>query len=135
MNVKDEKDKKATSIAKICYILIGSLSFGLGALGAILPILPTTPFLLLSLFCFGKSSDKLTNWLLSTKIYQDNLESWIEKKGMPKKAKLRICTTVTLIMLFSFYMMKNVPVGRAALAIVWVIHIIFFLFFVKPAEQ
>ncbi|MFI3253628.1 MAG: YbaN family protein [Eubacteriales bacterium] len=129
--MNDNNKKQSKGIFKVLYIVCGCIALGLGALGAILPMLPTFPFLLLSLFCFGKSSDKLTNWLISTKLYEDNLKSWIEKKGMSKEAKLRICTTVTCIMAFSFLMMKNVPVGRMALLIVWLVHIIFFLFFVK----
>lgn len=130
-----ENTKKATGIGKIFYIILGCIALGLGAIGAVLPMMPAFPFLLLSFFCFGKSSEKLSNWLVSTKLYKDNLESWVDKKGMSKEAKLRICTTVTLIMLFSFVMMKNVPVGRAVLAVVWVFHIIFFIFLVKPAEE
>ncbi len=135
MGKREVKTDKVTGVAKIFYIILGCIAFGFGALGAILPMMPAFPFLLLSLFCFGKSSEKLTNWLISTKIYEDNLKSWVEKKGMTKAAKLRICTTVTLIMAFSFMMMKNVPIGRAVLAVVWVFHIVFFVFFVKPAEE
>lgn len=126
---------KVTGFAKLIYISFGCIALALGAVGAALPMIPAFPFLLLAFFCFGKSSEKLTNWLVSTKLYKDNLQSWVDKKGMTKGAKLRICTTVTLLMAFSFLMMKNVPVGRAVLSIVWILHIIFFLFFVKPAEE
>lgn len=129
------KTKQSKGIMKIFYIALGFISLTFGGIGAVLPMMPAFPFLLLSFFCFGKSSEKLSNWLVSTKLYKDNLESWVEKKGMSKAAKLRICTTVTLIMAFSFVMMKNVPVGRAVLAVVWVFHILFFVFFVKPAEE
>lgn len=122
-------------VVKICYILLGCISLGLGAVGAVLPMIPTFPFLLLSLFCFGKSSEKLVNWLVSTKLYKENLESWVHKKGMSKASKLRICSTVTLFMAISFIMMKNVPVGRFALLVVWVFHIVFFIFLVKPTEE
>lgn len=126
---------KVTGIGKIFYILLGCIALGLGAVGAVLPMMPAFPFLLLSFFCFGKSSEKLSNWLISTKLYKDNLESWVEKKGMSKAAKLRICSTVTLIMAFSFIMMKSVPVGRTILLAVWVFHILFFIFLVKPEEK
>ncbi len=132
---REQNPRKARGLVKFFYILLGCIALGLGALGAVLPMMPAFPFLLLAFFCFGKSSEKLSNWLVSTKLYKDNLESWVEKKGMSKGAKLRICTTVTLIMAFSFIMMKNVPVGRAVLAVVWVFHLVFFVFFVKPAEE
>lgn len=137
----EQSEKTQTSVktknplAKLIYIIVGCISLTLGVIGAILPLLPAFPFLLLALICFGKSSEKLSSWLISTNLYKNNLQSWVEKKGMTKGAKLRICSTVSLFMAFSFLMMKNTPVGQTALACVWVIHIIFFLFFVKPAEE
>lgn len=130
-----QKEKTRPLWKKIIYITVGGLSLGLGALGAILPMLPTFPFLLLSLICFGKSSEKLTTWLISTKLYEENLQSWVEKKGMTQSAKIRICSTVTLLMGVSFLLMKNVPIGRMVLLGVWLFHILYFLCFVKTAEE
>lgn len=127
--------KTKNPLMKAFFITVGCISLGLGFLGAMLPVLPTFPFLLLSLICFGRSSDKLTTWLISTKLYEDNLKSWLEKKGMAKSAKIRICSTVTLVMAFSFLMMRNVPVGQSALLVVWLFHMVFFMFFVKEEQK
>lgn len=121
---------------KVLYVALGCVSVGLGAIGAVLPLLPSFPFLLLAAFCFARSSEKLHAWFVSTKLYKENLESYVAGKGMTKKTKIRIMATVTLLMTIGFVMMHAVPVGRIVLACVWVFHIIYFVFGVKtiPAE-
>ena len=69
------------NIKKAFFVVLGCLSLGLGAVGAVLPILPTVPFLMLAAFCFAKSSEKLHNWFVSTKLYKKNLESFVQGKG------------------------------------------------------
>ncbi|MDO5152172.1 MAG: YbaN family protein [Eubacteriales bacterium] len=125
------------NIKKIVYITLGCLGVGLGAIGAVLPFIPTFPFLLLAAFCFGKSSEKLHTWFIGTKLYKNNLESYVQGKGMTRKTKIRIITTVTALMAIGFLMMHRVPVGRIVLACVWVFHLIYFVFGVKtiPEEQ
>lgn len=124
-------------IKKVLYILLGCVSLGIGAVGAVLPLLPAFPFLLLATFCFARSSQKLHNWFVGTKLYKDNLESYVAGKGMTKKTKIRIMVTVTLLMSIGFVMMHAVTVGRIVLACVWVFHLVYFLFGVKtiPAEE
>ena len=70
-------------IKKIIYIIVGCLGVGLGAVGAVVPLLPAFPFLLLAAFCFAKSSEKLHNWFTGTKLYKDNLETYVQGKGIP----------------------------------------------------
>ncbi len=122
---------------KIIFIVLGCIGLGLGAVGAVLPLLPTFPFLMLAAYCFAKSSERLHNWFVGTKLYKDNLESYVEGKGMTKKAKIRIMVTVTLLMSIGFIMMHAVTVGRIVLVCVWVFHLIYFIFGIKtiPAEQ
>ncbi len=122
------------SVKKIAYIVLGCVSLGVGAVGAVLPLLPAFPFLLLAAFCFARSSEKLHNWFVATKLYQDNLASYVAGKGMTKKTKVRIMVTVTLLMSVGFIMMHAVPVGRIVLACVWVFHLVYFLFGVKTLQ-
>lgn len=86
------------NIKKAFFVVLGCFSLGLGAVGAVLPILPTVPFLMLATFCFAKSSEKLHNWFVSTKLYKKNLESFVQGKGMTMKTKIRIMVTVTILM-------------------------------------
>lgn len=125
------------NIKKACYIVLGCIGVGLGALGAVLPLLPAFPFLLLAAFCFGRSSEKLNRWFTNTRLYKDNLESYVKGQGMTKKAKVRIMITVTILMSIGFAMMHAVPVGRVVLGCVWVFHIVYFCLGVKtlPAAE
>lgn len=116
---------------RILYIILGCIGVALGAVGAVLPMLPAFPFLLLAAFCFGRSSERLHNWFTNTKLYQDNLADFVAGRGMTKKAKIRIMVTVTLLMSIGFIMMHAVPVGRIVLACVWLFHIVYFIFGIK----
>lgn len=119
------------NIKKMIYIAVGCIGLILGAIGSVVPMLPAFPFLLLAAYCFGKSSERLHTWFIGTKLYKNNLESFVQGKGMTWAAKLRIMGTVTAVMLISFIMMKNVPVGRTVLACVWVFHVLYFVFAIK----
>ena len=119
------------NIKKILYITLGCIGVGLGALGAVLPLLPAFPFLLLAAFCFGRSSEKLHTWFVGTRLYKENLESYVQGRGMTGKTKVRIMVTVTVLMSIGFIMMHQVSVGRIVLGGVWIFHIVYFLFGVK----
>ena len=122
-------------MTKLFWIVLGFIGFGIGTVGVVVPLLPSFPFYMLTLFAFAKSSDRLHKWFMSTKLYKRNLESFVNKKGMTVKTKIRIMACVTLVMGFGFLMMKNVPVGRIILAIVWVCHMIYFIFGVKNYSE
>lgn len=119
------------NLKKILYIIVGCVGLGVGAVGAVVPMLPAFPFLLLAAYCFARSSEKLHNWFVGTKLYKDNLEDYLAGKGMTKKTKVRIMITVTVLMSIGFIMMHAVPVGRIVLACVWAFHMVYFLFGVK----
>lgn len=118
-------------LKKAVYITVGCIGVGLGALGAVLPLLPAFPFLMLAAFCFGKSSARLHNRFVGTKLYQNNLESFVKGEGMTWKTKLRVILIVTATMSFGFIMISRVPVGRIVLTLVWLFHIAYFVFVVK----
>ena len=124
------------TIKKVLYIILGCIGVGLGAVGAVLPLLPSFPFLLLAAFCFARSSQRLNDWFIHTKLYRENLESYVQGKGMTRKTKVRIMVTVTILMSIGFVMMNAVPVGRIVLGCVWVFHILYFCLGVKtiPAK-
>lgn len=122
------------NLKKIFYIALGCIGLGIGGIGAVLPFLPTFPFLLLATVCFAKSSNRLHKWFVNTKLYKNNLESYVAGKGMTMKTKIRIMVTVTLLMAFGFVMMEQVLIGRVVLGAVWIFHIVYFLLGVKTIK-
>ena len=118
---------------KIILVIVGCIGVGLGALGAVLPILPAFPFLLLAAVCFAKSSDRLDRWVRGTKLYKNDLESFVKGQGMTRKTKIKVMITVTLLMSIGFAIMfsKEIYVPCIILGGVWLFHIIYFAFFVK----
>ena len=125
------------SIKRITFVVLGCVSLALAVIGVVLPILPTVPFLALAAFCFAKSSDRLNNWLINTKFYQNNLADFKAGKGMTVKTKVRILATVTLVMAVALIamLMKGVIVGSIILSVVWLGHIYYFGFKVKTLEE
>ena len=126
-------------IKKILWIVLGCIGVGIGAVGAVVPMLPAFPFLLLAAFSFARSSEKLHTWFINTKLYQDNLADYVAGKGMTVKTKVRIMITVTLLMSIGFIMMglKGIVTGCVVLGCVWAFHIIYFIWGVKtiPAAE
>lgn len=121
------------NIRKIMYIILGCIGVVLGAIGAVAPMLPAFPFLMLAAFCFARSSKRLDSWFKGTRLYKDNLEDFVAGRGMTLKTKMRIMITVTALMSIGFIMMgtKKVVVGCIVLGFVWLFHILYFCFAVK----
>lgn len=121
------------NIKKLFWITLGCMGVGLGAVGAVVPMLPAFPFLMLATFSFAKSSKRMHTWFTNTKLYKDNLEDYVTKKAMTRQAKVRIMTTVTLLMCIGLVTMgiKGIMTGCIALSIIWVFHVVYFFFGVK----
>ena len=122
-------------IKKVLYLILGFIGLVLGVIGAIVPLLPAFPFLLLAAFGFAKSSERLHDWFINTKLYKNNLESYVAKKGMSKKVKIKIMIMVTILMSIGFIMMHKIFVGQIVLFFVWLFHIYYFTFKIKTLSD
>lgn len=92
---------------KYLYMSIGILATALGFLGAVLPLLPTTPFILLAVFCFAKSSECFHKWLINTKVYKEYVEDFQKYRGYTLKKKFELLISVYIVVGFSIWMVDN----------------------------
>lgn len=93
---------------KIIWMAAGVVFLGIGAVGVALPVLPTTPFLLLASFCLAKGSRRLHEWFVGTKLYQNHLDSFVRNRAMTLKTKLGILFPASAMLLLAFAAMQNV---------------------------
>ena len=88
---------------KVIYLSLGFVSLGLGILGIPLPILPTTPFLLLAIACFARSSKRFEKWLYHTKLYQRYVADFRVTKSIAKERKKKIIIQIYVLMGISIF--------------------------------
>lgn len=123
------------NLVKYIWIAIGLIFFAIGTVGVFLPILPTFPFYVVTVFCFARSSKKLYKWFVETNLYKNNIEKIVNRKGLPLKTKLKIIIIFTITMGTGFYFMKNTNIGRIILGLVWFCHIVYFAFGIKTIKD
>lgn len=82
-------EQEFSPLKRILYLTLGWVSLILGVIGIVLPLLPTTPFILLSAWCFSQSSKRFHNWLKQHKYFGPIIENWQSDKGIPKKSRNR----------------------------------------------
>lgn len=107
-------------IIKYLLFLAGSLSLVLGVLGIFLPVLPTTPFLLLASYCYLRSSRKMYNWVINHKILGPYIQSYLIYKAITLKTKIRAILFLWLTLCMSIILISS-------------LHVRIFLFFIGVA--
>lgn len=122
-----------SKVKKFMYICAGFLSLLLGFIGAVLPVLPTTPFLFLASICFFRSSEKLDKWFKGTSLYKKNLESFVENGAMTKAQKWRILLFAYFIMMFPLIFVDKLMV-KIILILVMAFKFYYFMFKIKTME-
>ena len=89
----EKKNKTRKNPLKIVWIVLGFLCLGLGTVGIVLPILPTVPFYMATLFCFAKSSKKLHDWFMGTNLYKKHLDSFVQKRVKTENPEVKMAET------------------------------------------
>ncbi|WP_456060073.1 YbaN family protein [Brachyspira pilosicoli] len=110
---------------RILFIVLGFIFLGVGAVGIVVPILPTTPFLLLASFFFAKGSKIFHDWFLSTKLYKKYLESFVKSRAMTLKGKLTILIPVSCMLIITFILVDNIY-ARIVLVILFISKYVYF---------
>lgn len=96
-----------TLIKKYLLILMGTLSLVLGIIGIFIPVLPTTPFLLLSSFCYLRSSKRMYNWLIHHKILGSYIYCYLTYKAIPQKTKVRTILFLWSTLIISMLLIES----------------------------
>ncbi|WP_256872401.1 YbaN family protein [Paenibacillus sp. 79R4] len=119
---------------KYLYLTLGFLFLGLGAIGVFLPVLPTTPFLLLASFFFSKGSDRFHRWFRGTKLYREHLEEFIHSRSMTLRGKLGILALATSMLAIAFIVMNN-WIGRGCILLLISFMYYYFIFRIKTVRR
>lgn len=119
---------------KYVFVGLGFLFVGFGVLGIFLPVLPTTPFLLIAAFFFSEGSKKFNDWFLSSRLYKKYLRDFAESRSMPLRTKLSIMALASLLLAIVFIFAQNLHV-RLLIGLVWIIKTYYFLFRIKTAPR
>lgn len=120
-------------LKKYSLIIVGLASFVLGAIGSFLPLLPTTPFLLLALYCFTRSSEKFNWWLKSTKLYQNYVGEYLEHRSISFDKKIKMLISIYIMVGISIYFVPILLI-KVMLGLMLVTQTVVLLFFVKTRK-
>ncbi|MCG8482104.1 MAG: YbaN family protein [Clostridia bacterium] len=119
---------------KKIYIIIGSIALLIGIIGIVLPVLPTTPFLLLTSFCYAKGSERFYNWFIKTKIYKNHLESFVENRSMTVRTKASTLSLASFMLLFPLFLTDSIHL-RIFIIFLYIFKYYYILFRVKTAKE
>ena len=119
---------------RILFIVLGFIFLGVGAIGIAVPILPTTPFLLLASFFFAKGSKRFHDWFLSTKLYKRYLESFVKSRAMTLKGKLTILIPVSCMLIITFIFVDNIY-ARIVLVILFISKYVYFFTQIRTVSE
>lgn len=120
-------------ILNIICVGLGFVCFGIGAAGAVMPIIPTTPFLLAAAFFFARGSEHFHKWFVSTNLYKRYIKQAVKDKAMDKKSKRNMLLTLAIIFTAGFIFS---PIfAKVIILIVAALHFYYFIFRVKTVED
>ena len=119
---------------KYFYTGLGFFFLAVGIIGIVVPYLPTTPFLLLTVFFFAKGSERVHRWFVGTKIYQKHLKDFHEQRALTMKTKISILMLSTSMLLAGFYFTPS-WIGKSVIITVLLIKYWFFFFCIKTLEE
>lgn len=106
------------------FLALGTIFLGLAALGVVVPVLPTTPFVLLAAACYLRASTRLHKWLLASHTFGPTIAAWQEHRAIPPRAKALAIVMVAATFAFSVVFVIEPPVMRAALAALGIVLVV-----------
>ena len=104
-------------VVRYVFLTIGAISFALGTAGIVLPLLPTVPFYMLTLFCLARGSERLHKMFLASSLYQKTVAAYERDKALTLRAKLSILVSVSAIMTIGAYFSQDMPIALMVMGI------------------
>lgn len=127
-------EQHSNVVVRYIFLTIGAISFVLGTAGIVIPLLPTVPFYMLTLFCLARGSERFHKMFLESSLYQKTVGAYERDKALTLRTKLSILASVTTIMAIGAYFSQNMPVALIVMDLVWIGHVIALAFIVKTKK-
>lgn len=119
---------------KLFFVTLGIISMGIGIVGVVIPVLPTTPFLILASVCFVRGSNRFDIWFRSTKIYKDYAEDFINNRSMTLKRKITLMFISDFMLAFPLIMIDNIYLRIFIMSVV-IFKYYYFIFKIKTCKD
>lgn len=127
-------EQHSNVVVRYVFLAIGAISFALGTAGIVLPLLPTVPFYMLTLFCLARGSERFHKMFLESSLYQKTVGAYERDKALTLRTKLSILLSVTIIMAIGAYFSQDMPIALIVMGLVWIGHVIALAFIVKTKK-
>ncbi|WP_308522464.1 YbaN family protein [uncultured Veillonella sp.] len=127
-------EQHSNVVIRYIFLTVGAVSFALGTAGIVLPILPTVPFYMLTLFCLARGSERFHNMFLESSLYQKTVGAYERDKALTLRTKLSILLSVSTIMAIGAYFSQDMPIALIVMAFVWIAHVIALVFIIKTKK-
>ena len=127
-------EQHSNVVVRYIFLTVGAISFVLGTAGIVIPLLPTVPFYMLTLFCLARGSERFHKMFLESSLYQKTVGAYERDKALTLRTKLSILASVTTIMAIGAYFSQNMPVALIVMGLVWIGHVIALAFIVKTKK-
>jgi len=127
-------EQHSNVVVRYIFLTIGAISFVLGTAGIVIPLLPTVPFYMLTLFCLARGSERFHKMFLESSLYQKTVGAYERDKALTLRTKLSILLSVSTIMAVGAYFSQDMPIALIVMAFVWIGHVIALVFIVKTKK-
>ena len=127
-------EQHSNVVVRYIFLTVGAISFVLGTAGIVIPLFPTVPFYMLTLFCLARGSERFHNMFLESSLYQKTVGAYERDKALTLRTKLSILLSVSTIMAIGAYFSQDMPIALIVMAFVWIGHVIGLVFIVKTKK-